>query len=236
MKKTALILIVTFILFGKDVKAQLLIGQFQSSKETTKKILKKPLNVIKSGNIVSLPANRVYKEKSKLAGSTIISSYGQNYEATANDLAEATSSQIIKKKIIPIGGIMTFPFKLRPQNGIFETTFSLSGFGGVQIPLDKDFSDADPSQNFLNLLLSFGASSITLDKNNTDPSANILVATQRPATTFSFSAVYQFEKLQLVLSTGIDNNLDNRQDKWLYQSKPWFAFGIGLIFLNNQLI
>jgi hypothetical protein len=137
-------------------------------------------------------------------------------------LAEGASPQA---KIAPIVGAFTFPFKYRPQTGIFEPSLSLSGAVGVAIPFKK--SDGNASIAFL---VSFGPSSITLNKNN---SSDTGTATRSSATS-ALTVLGQWNKIQLAVSVGIDDNLDNSTDKWIYQSKPWVSFGFGYsIFTSN---
>ena len=129
-----------------------------------------------------------------------------------------------KPKASPIVGAFTFPFKYRPQTGLFEPSLSLSGAVGVSVPINKDGSAS------LSFMGSFGPSSISLSsKNSTDTGT-----TSRSAAPSAFTVLGQWNKVQIALSVGIDDNLDNSTDKWIYQSKPWVSFGIGYsIFTAN---
>jgi len=155
-------------------------------------------------------------------------SYGQfsflmPSQSTASH-ASATAAPGDIPKLMPIVGAFTFPFKYRPQTGIFEPSLSLSGAIGVCIPLN---SDATSSINFMG---SFGPSSITLTKNN---SADTGTGTRSSATS-AFTILGQWNKIQLAISVGIDDNLDNTIDKWTYQSKPWFSFGFGYSVFSSK--
>jgi hypothetical protein len=126
-----------------------------------------------------------------------------------------------------IGGAFTFPFKYRPQNGVLEPSLSLSGVAGIQCSLDKN-NDAS-----LSFLLGFGPSSINV--NNTNSADTNTANSTHSAATLSFTILGQWNNVQLAISTGIDNNLNNSTDKWIYQSKPWLSLGIGFnIFTSNK--
>ncbi|MBS1690055.1 MAG: hypothetical protein JSS96_15100 [Bacteroidetes bacterium] len=121
--------------------------------------------------------------------------------------------------VTAIGGAVTYPFKLRPQTGVIEPTFSLSGVAGLHFSLDKD------TVKSLSLLVGVGSSSIMLKKSNsTDTTTD---GTTKAAATFSVTLIGQWDNIQLAVSVGWDNNLDNSIDKWKYQSKPWVSVGVG---------
>lgn len=122
----------------------------------------------------------------------------------------------------PTLGALTFPFKYRPQNGKFETTFGIGASGGVT------FNPYGQIEHQISFLLGVGSSSARVDQYNTDPAANITTPSERTAITFSLNAVYQWQRLQIGLSMGFDNILDNEELKWRQQGKPWFSIGIGV--------
>ena len=143
---------------------------------------------------------------------------------TADEKALATGKGT-QAQVAPIVGAFTFPFKYRPQTGIFEPSLSLSGAIGVSIPFKKSGGNAS-----IAFLGSFGPSSITLSKNNSTDTGT----TTRSSATSAFTVLGQWNKIQIAVSVGIDDNLDNSTDKWIYQSKPWVSFGFGYsIFTSN---
>jgi len=132
-----------------------------------------------------------------------------------------------KKRVVnitAIGGAVTFPFKIRPQTGVIEPSFSLSGVAGLHFSLDKD------TVKSLSILIGVGPSSIILNnRNSTDTGSST-----RAAATFSITLLGQWDNIQLAFSIGWDNNLDNGEDKWKYQSKPWLSLGVGFNIFSNK--
>ena len=117
------------------------------------------------------------------------------------------------------GGAITFPFKIRMQrNSPLEPSLSLSGLVGLQHSFNKEGTTS------LRILIGIGPSSITVDKTNSSDSAS----ETKSAATFSLTALAQWDNVQLGISFGMDQNLDNRTDKWIYQSKPWIGLSIGI--------
>lgn len=136
----------------------------------------------------------------------------------------------IYKRASPSFGILNLPFKYRPNDGAFEKTFSLSFTGGVKI------NPWRTGVHTLSVLVGAGASSVELNKFNTDPKGNITENTDRPAVTGSLNILYQWEKLQFGVSMGKDAIFNNRTDYWHNQGKTWLSFGIGLaIFSNGEI-
>jgi len=148
-------------------------------------------------------------------------------ESTTTWVSKSEFNNSIKPYVTAFGGAVTFPFKLRPQSGIIEPNFSLSGVAGIKLAFDQD------ATKFLGFLVGAGTSSITLNKHNsTDTSGT---GSTRAAATFSFTVLGQLDNVQLGLSVGLDNNFDNTDDRWKYQSKPWLSVAIGFnIFSGNN--
>ena len=140
---------------------------------------------------------------------------GTTHYANGTDLYDAKQTVTLSA----IGGAFTFPFKYRPQNGVLEPSLSLSGVVGVQLGLDKN------STGFLSFLIGFGPSSVNV--NNTNSADTNTANASRPVATLSFTILGQWNNIQLAISTGIDDNLSNSTDKWIYQNKPWLSLGIG---------
>jgi hypothetical protein len=91
-------------------------------------------------------------------------------------------------------------------------------------------------EHTFSLLGGIAASTATLDKYNTDPAAGIQDPSDRTSILFSLSFLYQWQHLQIGVSVGIDNILDNEIVKWKYQGKRWFSFGIGIsLFTSNEV-
>lgn len=129
----------------------------------------------------------------------------------------------VYKKWSPVLGILTFPFKYRPQTGVFEKTFSLSIAGGF----NRLFSRINPDHSFA-FTAAVGASSATLTPDNTRYDSGITENTDKAAVTLSFNVIYIFERLQIAGSIGIDNLLDGgNKIGWDYNGRGWFSLGIG---------
>lgn len=139
-------------------------------------------------------------------------------------------TQEIFKKWSPNYGVLNFPFKYRPNDGSFEKTFSLSFSGGPK------FNPWWTNEHTFSVLLGCGASSVSLNQFNTDPSSKITNDTDRPAVTGSISLVYQWNNLQFGFSAGKDAIFTNRVDKWANQGKTWFSFAIGVAIFNDNKI
>jgi len=135
-------------------------------------------------------------------------------------------SQEIFKQFSPVAGGVTFPFKYRHQDKLFEPTFSLSATAGVRF-------DPARTNNFTMALL-FGIGPSSADVNETN--STITSSTQLSAVTLSGSLVFEWQKVQLGLSVGFDNLLSGNTNKWKYQGKSWYSVGIGIaLFTSNKI-
>ncbi len=204
------------------------------------------------GGIKSIPANSKFTivDRVTLAGSEFFVIYFWNwskknskyellnYDSTSNEqryfLIPVVSlnnlSYKLYRKFSPAYGVMTLPFKYRPQSGKFEKTFALSATGGVK------FDPGQRNEHSFSLLLGVGPSTVTVDRFNTDSSANIQDPSDRAAVTVSLNFLYQWKHVQIGVSAGIDNLMENELIKYKYQGKGWFSLGIGIsLFSNNEV-
>jgi hypothetical protein len=242
MKK---IIIAAFLLIAAASHAQVIIGTAEGRSRPQKFMLPNTVSAIdrNSRTANALPASSEVK---------IIGTQGDNYivkvkslppgqtgQAPANTYIRDTSGQpvtfLVDKttlnqervatgpSVVPYAGALSFPFKYRDQDGVVETSFSLSGVVGAKAIL----RNADEDKMSLSLLVGLGASSIKLDEKNTDPEAGIKEETSRAAATLSATFLFEWQKIQIAISTGMDKNLNNKKDLWKYQSKPWVSMGIG---------
>lgn len=127
-------------------------------------------------------------------------------------------------------GALTFPFKYRPQNGKFEPTFGIGVSGGVTVNPWRF------NEHTFSLLAGIAASSARVDEHSTDPAANITEPSERTSVTISLNFLYQWERLQIGISGGIDNILDNNVLNWKYQGRPWLSFGVGVSLFSASEI
>lgn len=128
----------------------------------------------------------------------------------------------------PSVGALTFPFKFRPQSGKFEPTFSIGISGGVT------WNPWRYNEHTFSLLVGISASSARVDQYSTDPP--VPDPSERAAVTTSLGFLYQWERLQIGISAGIDNLLDNEVLHWRYQGKGWISFGVGISLFSASEI
>jgi hypothetical protein len=226
--KLSLFTIILAILFANTNYAQIpvvLAKQDYPKKFKIKKDIKNDQEevIIRKGKKLKIIGNPPQSETSHPQSLLVTVADSRGRQHTLSQEQIDTSKR--KISATPIGGAFTFPFKYRPQSGLFEPSLSLSGAVGVHLALDNDTTAS------ISFLGSFGTSSITLNnKNSTDTGT-----TTRAAATIAFTILGQWDNVQLAISVGLDNNLDNSTDKWIYQSKPWFSLGIGVnIFSKNN--
>ena len=124
-----------------------------------------------------------------------------------------------------------FPFRLRTQHDDkFEKSFSLSLCGGIK------YNPWKTNEHTISMLFGVGASSVTLTKSNTGPNSGITENIEAGALTFSLSLMYEWERLQIGISMGMDNLFDNDNIRWKYQSDPWLSFGVGVSLFSKSEI
>ena len=84
------------------------------------------------------------------------------------------------------------------------------------------------------MLLGVGASSVTVNQYNTDPAAGITEASDRAAVTISLNFMYEWNNLQIGISSGVDNLFDNESVKWNHQGNIWFSIGVGIALFSKS--
>lgn len=138
-------------------------------------------------------------------------------------------SDKIFSKFSPIVGTLSLPFKYRPQDRTFESTFSLSVTGGVK------WNPFLKNEQTFSILVGVGPSTVRLTDENTNNENTLEDDFTTAAVTFSLSFVYQWDILQIGISGGFDNLIDNNKYNWKYQGKSWFSIGIGIgLFSKNE--
>lgn len=161
-----------------------------------------------------------------------------NYEAAGNTvkyfIIPKHQLDIVSARIYrifsPSVGALTFPFKYRPQNGKFEPTFGIGVSGGVTINPWRF------NEHTFSVLAGVAASSARVDEFSVDPAANLTDESERTAVTVSLNFLYQWERLQIGVSIGMDNIIDNEVLKWKYQGKSWLSFGVGVgLFSSSEI-
>ncbi len=131
------------------------------------------------------------------------------------------------RRYSPVAGTLAYPFKFRPQGQlVFSKDIALTGVGGIR----RNFGAQGNSS--LSFTIGIGLSSVTLDSLNTGGIIN--GTSERAAATIPFSFIYQWDKLQIGLTTGIDLLSTDSRDSWIYHGKPWFAIGIGFSIFSSD--
>jgi hypothetical protein len=125
-------------------------------------------------------------------------------------------------------GIPTIPAKIRFGNGgngddgryfRFEGNISLGLSGGYKYSFGED------NKNAVNVLLGFTVSSVQVDNSTTKGkvSSNTSAASFSPHLGFVFEA----DKFQFGLYTGIDFLNGEPNNYWVYRNQPWLGIGLG---------
>lgn len=139
-------------------------------------------------------------------------------------LIEKTSleQQCIKlyRKTSPTAGTIAFPFKFRPYTKEVNTDIGISAVVGLKINLD---GEAKSSFSFLG---GFGLANINLDSTNCYNRQ--VEGSNRSAVSLNFGGVLDWRGIQIGLFSGIDFLSNNKKDRWMNNSKPWFALGLGI--------
>jgi hypothetical protein len=130
-------------------------------------------------------------------------------------------------------GIATMPVKLRfgdktSNNQLFDFSkdISLAATGGLRKRIGHRHDD------YVNLLLSIGISSITADSLNTN--GFLLTSTDASAFTWGLGAVFQFSAFQFGFFGGWDYAGKELSRRWVYNKDFWFSAGIGVALFTQQ--
>lgn len=130
-------------------------------------------------------------------------------------------------------GIPTIPVKMRFGNGgtgddprffRFEGNVSLGLSGGVK------FSYGNKKQYGTNVVLGFTVASVQVDSTTTKGKVNANTS----AASFSphLGLVFDFNKFQFGLYSGIDFLYGSPNKEWVYRNQPWLGLGIGYSLFN----
>lgn len=123
-------------------------------------------------------------------------------------------------------GTLIVPIKIRFNEFDFSKDFTLGPTVGMRFRLNNY------SENFGNVLVGLGVTSVTLDSASTE--GTILKTEDRPALTPSLGFLLEFNTVQVGLFTGIDYISDNSATNWNYHGKPWVSLGLGYTILTRQ--
>jgi len=128
-------------------------------------------------------------------------------------------------------GLLTIPFKLRPEQGEKNFTMTTDVTIGPYFGITKRISKRNPY--YLTLPATLGLSFININDNTTsvvqsDPNIGIV-----PGYTWSTGIILQLNKFDIGFVLGQDFASDVGDD-WIYQGKTWYSFAIGYSFSKTE--
>ncbi len=118
-------------------------------------------------------------------------------------------------------GLLTLPFKARPQDGVsFDTEYNLNGTFNIRL--------ASVAQASLNLQVGAGIGSVGLNSSNVHPNGTATTEPQDVAVlTWLAGTMIQYKKVQVGLYAGVDYINNQEQYHWKNNGNLWIGFGIG---------
>jgi hypothetical protein len=111
-------------------------------------------------------------------------------------------------------GFLTLPIKARFGNAKAPFAFEEKVNFGLTFGWKRQFASRTYTAG--NLLVGVSVSNVKIDDTNS-----------QPALSFSTGYMFQYDKFQMGLFTGLDFT-NQLATKWPYQGKPWLGFAIGL--------
>jgi len=162
-------------------------------------------------------------------------SYGshQAYFKVSLNIIDACAHKKARTKSSLAVGVITFPFKFRPQKGMQDFSGAFNFGAGLGVTVSKKvWREASFS-----IITGYSISSIALDSSNTRKNQDNLMSTNNFAA-FSFSAggLVQYQRVQAGVFIGWDrlNNINQRQYAWQYQGKPWLSVCFGIAIFSGS--
>ncbi|QNF31365.1 hypothetical protein HUW51_00995 (plasmid) [Adhaeribacter swui] len=147
------------------------------------------------------------------------------FRVSIANLKNKAIPRYIRWKTTLTAGTAIIPIKVRFNNFDFNKDFTLGPTIGVRWRIAKH------TDNFLNAMLGFGVTSVTLDSASTDGA--LKANTDRFAVTPSFGLLLEFDNVQVGLFTGMDYLSKKENIDWRYQGKSWFSVGLGYTILTK---
>lgn len=131
-------------------------------------------------------------------------------------------------------GVISFPFKFRPQ----KIGQDFSGSFNFGAGIGYTFKHKSWRSYTLSLLSGYSISNTILDSSSTTKNQSSLSSTNN-FTAFSFSLGIMTEyqnKIQAGIFIGWDriNRINNNQFNWQYQGKPWLSIGFGVAVFSKE--
>jgi hypothetical protein len=128
-------------------------------------------------------------------------------------------------------GVMTVPFKFRPQKDTTEFSITTDITIGAYIGITKRLSST--KRYYMTIPATLGLSFININNNNTSDKKFDNTTGVVPGITWSTGIIFQIEDFNLGFVVGQDF-ASEVGTKWKYNGEPWFSFAIGYNFIKQQ--
>lgn len=139
---------------------------------------------------------------------------------------DSNAEKFVPKERLSIG-LLTLPFKARPQNDFtFDTEFNLNS------TLNWSFAYANTVS--INLQVGAGIGTVGLNTSNSKGLADD-EAQDVSTITFMSGLMLQYNKVQAGIYIGVDNINNQSNYQWESNGNIWFGFGIGYDLFNLSL-
>jgi len=137
------------------------------------------------------------------------------------------SATIIEKKERLSVGLLTLPFKARPQDDFsFDTEFNLS--------TTLNWNARSIYDAHINLQIGAGIGSVNLNASNAAGITDLKAQDVACLNLFS-GVMIEYKKVQAGLYIGVDQINNQSQYRWNHNGKIWFGFGIGFNVFSISL-
>lgn len=169
---------------------------------------------------------KAYKEKYGVDKVDLADVYNYKiYTISKTDFdAYAKANEKIEKKEILSFGILTLPFKARPQDDFsFNSEFNLNTTLNIRL---KSFADTS-----INLQLGGGIGTVGLNTSNADGLSEDEAQDVSTLTLLS-GLMVEYKNVQVGLYLGADNINNQSNYKWKSNGNVWFGFGVGYDLFN----
>lgn len=140
-----------------------------------------------------------------------------------------------KNNLKPSIGTLVVPIKIRPKiqdkNGLkipstFSTDFTLGSSFGISARISPY------KAHYLSLVGVFGVTTVGADSSTTE--GFLENDSKLAAITPGLGLIADFDGFQIGLVLGTDIVAGDVSEKWIYNNKLWFSFGIGYQFLKKK--
>ncbi|MFI8605163.1 hypothetical protein ACIGCP_11915 [Cellulophaga baltica] len=196
--------------YCKVIKFENIIGENQDTTKFLEPYIKFIVNKIDNDKVALKALDFSKPEKAKIYNNKI-------YYISKTEFDKSAIVEEPKEKLTV--GILTLPFKARPQDEFsFDTEFNLN------TTLNWNFHKVYDA--ILNLQIGAGIGSVNLNESNASGITSLKA--QDVATLNLFSGLMiEYKGVQAGLYIGVDQINNQSQYKWQHNGNIWFGFGIG---------